>query len=167
VKRVSRLNRLFNVDVDVVFWDTTSVYLAIEEDDEGNWPFRSELPERPRKRGHSKDNREDRPQVVVGLAVTRDGLPVRSWVFPDNTVDVNTVKTIREGLRGWRLGRCIWVGDAGTYSEKNLETLTKGLGRYIVAVPAATLKEVKSGARPRRTAAIHVAACAVVSVPVK
>jgi transposase len=134
---------LFNVDVDVVFWDTTSVYFEIEEDDEGNWPFRSEFPERPRKRGHSKDNREDRPQVVIGLAVTRDGLPVRSWVFPGNTVDVNTVKTIREGLRGWRLGRCIWVGDAGMYSEKNLETLTKGLGRYIVAVPAATLKEVK------------------------
>ena len=34
-----------------------------------------------RKRGKSKNGRGDVPQVVVGLAVTRDGFPVRHWVF--------------------------------------------------------------------------------------
>ena len=54
----------------------------------------------PRKRGHSKNGRGDAPQIVVGLAVTRDGLPVRHWVFPGNTVDVTTVAKVKEDLRG-------------------------------------------------------------------
>jgi hypothetical protein len=41
----------------------------------------------PRKRGHSKNGRGDAPQIIVGLAVTRDGFPVRHWVFPGSTVE--------------------------------------------------------------------------------
>ena len=33
---------------------------------------------------------------------TRDGFPVRHWVFPGNTVDVTTVAKVKEDLRGWR-----------------------------------------------------------------
>jgi transposase len=29
--------------------------------------------------GHSKDHRPDPPQIVIGLAVTREGIPVRVW----------------------------------------------------------------------------------------
>ena len=50
--------------------------------------------------------------MVVGLAVTRDGFPVRHWVFSGNTVDVSTVAEVKEDLRGWRLTRCVFVGDA-------------------------------------------------------
>jgi hypothetical protein len=39
---------------------------------------------------HSKNRRLDAPQVVVGLAITRDGFPVRDWVFAGNTVNVGT-----------------------------------------------------------------------------
>jgi len=42
------------------------------------------------------------PQVVVALAVTRDGLPVRSWVLPGNTSDVTVVKRIRDDLHGFK-----------------------------------------------------------------
>jgi hypothetical protein len=35
-----------------------------------------------RKRGHSKDSRPGLAQVVIGFAVTRDGIPVRCWVWP-------------------------------------------------------------------------------------
>jgi len=31
----------------------------------------------PRKRGHSKNGRGDAPQIVIGVAVTREGSPVR------------------------------------------------------------------------------------------
>jgi transposase len=88
-----------------------------------------------RKRGHSKNGRDDAPQIVVGLAVSRDGLPVRHWVFPGNTVDVTTVEQIKQDLRGWKLGRCVFVGDAGMVSEANLRTLALGGGKYIVCMP--------------------------------
>nr|WP_243138155.1 IS1634 family transposase [Heliorestis acidaminivorans] len=62
---------LFNLEVDLLFFDTTSTYFETEglEDDD----FRRE--------GHSKDHRPDRPQVVIGLAVTREGIPIRCWVW--------------------------------------------------------------------------------------
>ena len=72
--------------------------------------------------------------MIIALAVTRDGMPVRSWVLPGNTADVATVARIKDDLRAWRLGHCLFVGDAGMYSADNLAQLSRGLGRYILAV---------------------------------
>jgi len=133
----NRTADLFNVDVDVIFYDTTSTYFEVdaEDDDDEDGPAL-------RKRGHSKDDKANHPQIVIGLAVTREGLPVRSWVFPGNTSDTTTIKTIKNDLRGWRLGQCILVGDAGMHSQANLKALRQGLGRYLMAVPMRRLKEV-------------------------
>ena len=79
----------------------------------------------------------------MGLALTRDGLPVRSWVFPGNTVDATTVTQVKDSLRGWKLGRSIFVGDAGMDSEANRQELAKGLGHYILAMPMGKLTEVR------------------------
>jgi transposase len=86
-----------------------------------------------RKRGHAKNKRYDAPLVTVGLAVTREGLPVRSWVFPGNTTDVTTVERVKADLKGWKLGRCVFVGDAGMNSVDNRHTLALGGGKYILA----------------------------------
>lgn len=120
-----RVADLFNVEVDLLFYDTTSLYFEIDDED------------RPglRRRGYSKDGRGDAPQIVVGMAVTRDGFPVRHWVFPGNTVDVTTVKTVKEDLKGWHLSRCVFVGDAGMVSAENLRRLSAAGGRYIVGMP--------------------------------
>ena len=83
----------------------------------------------PRKRGHSKNGRGDAPQIVVGLAVTREGFPVRHWVFPGNTVDVSTVEQVKRDLKGWQLSRCLFVGDAGMVSQANLRMLARGGGQ--------------------------------------
>ena len=69
------------------------------------------------------------PQVIVALAVTREGIPVRSWIFPGDTPDVTTVRKIKDDLRDMRLGRTLFVGDAGLYSKANLEALAKGAGK--------------------------------------
>jgi len=69
------------------------------------------------------------------LAVTRDGIPVRHWVFPGNTVDVTTVKQVKADLKGWRLNRCVFVADAGMVLADNLKTLSRGGGRYILCTP--------------------------------
>ena len=121
------LANLLNLDVELVFYDTTSLHFEIDDPDEEG--------ERLRQRGHSKNGRGDAPQLVIGLAVTRDGFPIRHWVFPGNTVDVTTVKQVKEDLRGWRLSRCVFVGDAGMVSKDNLRSLGLGGGRYIVGMP--------------------------------
>ncbi|MBR9910616.1 MAG: IS1634 family transposase [Gammaproteobacteria bacterium] len=134
-----RLADLLNLDVDLVFYDTTSLHFEIDDPDtesaHGNLlAGRKEYPPL-RKRGKSKNGRDDAPQLVIGLAVTRDGIPVRHWVFPGNTVDVTTVKQVKAYLRGWRLNRCLFVGDAGMVSADNLKTLSRGGGRYILCTP--------------------------------
>ena len=61
-----------------------------------------------RRLGHSKDHRPDLPQVVIGLAVTREGIPVRVWVWPGNANDQTLVEQVKADLAGWRLGRAIY-----------------------------------------------------------
>ena len=136
---------LFKLDVDLIFYDTTTAWFAIDEEDEDGGPGL-------RRRGHAKDGPEGAPQVVIALAVTRDGMPVRSWVLPGDTADVATVARIKDDLRAWRLGRCVLVGDAGLYSADNLGELARALGRYLLAVPMRRLKEVEAEvlARPGR-----------------
>lgn len=110
---------VLNLEVDVLFLDTTSTYFETEEE--------SEL----KKYGHSKDHRPDLPQIVIGMAVTRDGIPVRVWVFPGNTNDATTVQRVKDDLRGWRLNRVVWVFDRGFTSAENLREFQKGGGHYI------------------------------------
>jgi transposase len=132
-----RMADLFNVDVDLIFYDTTSLHFEIDEEDEEGSHGNASAGRRPypamRKRGYSKNGRGDAPQIVVGLAVTRDGMPVRSWVFPGNTNDMTTIEKVKDDLRGWRLNRCVFVGDAGTNSEENRRRLSLGGGKYILA----------------------------------
>jgi transposase len=135
---------LFKLDVDLIFYDTTTASFEIDEADEDaqSWAGRSFPP--LRRRGHSKDGRDGQPQVIIALAVTRDGMPVRSWVLPGDTADVATVARIKDDLRAWRLGRCVFVGDAGMYSNDNLAALSRGLGRYILAVPMRKVKAIEA-----------------------
>src|SRR5215470_7147828 len=82
---------LMNADVDVIFYDTTSLHFEIDEEDEATQRHHGREYEPLRKRGYAKNGRGDAPQIVVGLAVTRDGLPVRSWLFTGERNDVTTV----------------------------------------------------------------------------
>jgi transposase len=81
--------------------------------------------------------------VVVALAVTREGIPVRSWVFPGNTSDSTTIERVKADLRGWKLGRCLFVADAGMNSEGNRDELARACGKYLLAVRAGSIAEVK------------------------
>lgn len=147
-----RVADLFSLDVDLVFFDTTTTYFEVDEEDAGARPKADDgaVEEKAlRKRGHSKDKRPGKPQVVVALAVTRDGLPVRSWVFPGSTVDSETVARVRKDLKSWQLSRILFVGDAGMYSAANKKTLSAGGGRYLLATPLRKVKEVHAVALRR------------------
>jgi hypothetical protein len=134
---------LFRLDVDLIFYDTTTAYFEVDDPDENEQEFAGRLYGPLRRRGHSKEGRDNQPQVIIALAVTRDGMPVRSWVLPGDTADVTTVARIKDDLRSWRLGRCLFVGDAGMYSADNLAALSRGLGRYILAVPMRKVKDIE------------------------
>ena len=118
---------LLHLEVDLLFFDTTSTYFETESE--------SDI----KKRGYSKDKRPDLPQVVIGLAVTRSGIPVKHWVFPGNTQDMETIKQVKDDLAAWRLNRIIFVHDCGMTSEANTRYLQRGGGHYIVG------RKMKSG----------------------
>ena len=139
-----RLADLLNLDVELIFYDTTSLHFEIDEIDqgygaddvvEGSMAAGAKTYKAPRKRGLAKNGRSDAPQIVIGLAVTRDGLPVRHWVFPGNTGEVRTVAQVKDDLRGWQLSRCVFVGDAGMVSQENLHKLSESGGKYILCMP--------------------------------
>ncbi len=147
---------LFKLDVDLVFYDATTAWFECDDEDLAGQEWRGLTFAPLRKRGHSKEGRDNDPQVIVALAVTRDGLPVRSWVLPGDTADVTTVQRIKEDLRQMRLGRALFVGDAGLYAKANLAELGRGAGRYILATPIGRVKEIRDEvlSRPGRYAEI-------------
>jgi hypothetical protein len=114
---------LLNLEVDLIPFDTTSTYFERDEEETGDGAFRVF--------GHSKDHRPDLPQVVIGLAVTREGIPVRVWVWPGNTNDHTILPEVKDDLRGWRLGRVVTVVDRGLSSQENLRYLQRAGGHFI------------------------------------
>jgi transposase len=116
---------LLKLDVSVLFYDTTSTYFEVEEPD---------APGGLRRYGHSKDGRPDRAQMLVGVAVNRDGLPVRHWCFPGDTADLMTLETVLEELSALRPRNFYFVGDRAMVSQKVLDRLESlGLG-YLLGV---------------------------------
>jgi transposase len=113
---------LLNLTVDLIFFDTTNTYFEIEE------PGPSDI----KAYGKSKDKRDDLPLVTIGLAVTREGIPVRCWVMPGNQHDAKCVDQVQKDLNNWKLGRVVWAMDRGMASEENRRILQRAGGQYIL-----------------------------------
>ena len=84
--------------------------------------------------------------------MTRQGIPVRCWVWPGNTNDAETVAEVKASLAGWRLNRVVWAVDRGMVSEDNLLELRRGGAHYIAGEKIrAGKREVEEAlARPGR-----------------
>ena len=143
---------LLNLSCDIIFVDTTSTYFERDvADGESDLDLAKSVEEKAndqklaaddpgpeeeavrRFNKHSKDHRPDLPQVVLGMAVTAEGVPVRCWTFPGNTSDQVIIRTIRDDLAGWMLNRVVWVADRGFNSVANRAYLQRGGGHYVVA----------------------------------
>jgi transposase len=131
---------LLNLEVDLLFFDTTSSYFEMDDEPDE---------ESIKQRGYSKDHRPDLPQVVIGFAVTRDGIPVRCWVWPGNTSDMSVIPEVKKDLIGWRLGRVITVVDRGFNSDTNLRELQKTGGHYIAGEKMSSGKQMVEDALAR------------------
>ena len=136
---------LLNLEVDLLFFDTTSTYFELDEADQEaarNWrgePVPADSadadPDKTagfRSHGKPKDSRDDLPQVIIGMAVTRDGIPVRVWCWPGNTSDSALIRQVKQDMREWVLGKVIWVADRGFSSDRNRRFLQQGAGGYII-----------------------------------
>jgi hypothetical protein len=143
---------LLNLSCDIIFVDTSSTYFERDvADGESDLDLAKSAEEKAaeqklaaddpgpeeqavrRFNKHSKDHRPDLPQVVIGMAVTAEGVPVRCWTFPGNTSDQVIIRTIKDDLAGWMLNRVVWVADRGFNSVANRAYLQRGGGHYVVA----------------------------------
>ena len=80
---------LLNLDVDLLLFDTTSTYFEIPAEREDEF----------REFGESKDKRWGLPQVVVGFAVTKEGIPVRCFTYPGSASDQEIIREVKDKLR--------------------------------------------------------------------
>jgi hypothetical protein len=123
---------LFNQDLDLVFFDTTSTY------------FEGRAWEGWAKLGKSKDNKPDHLQLVIGVVMRRDGLPICCDIWPGNMADVKTViPVIRQLQKRFRIRRVVFVCDRGMVSKTNLEAIRKAGYDYIVGMKMRRLIEVR------------------------
>jgi len=134
---------LLNLEVDILFFDTSSTYWETETaddalleedgtDGEGSDEAGRAVEGAWRTYGASKDHRPDLPQIVIGMAVTREGIPVRVWTFPGATSDQVLIRTVKDDLSQWNLNRVILALDRGFTSAENRRYLQRGGGHYIV-----------------------------------
>jgi len=131
----NRLVTLFDQEVDLVFYDITSTYFEGDQ---------SIAADDIRRYGYSRDHRPDRRQVVIGVVMSREGIPLCHHVFSGSTPDKSTVVEVVGDLKE-RFGfhRVIFVGDRGMLSEENLEfLLAENLG-FIVCHRLRRNNEIK------------------------
>jgi len=143
-----------NLEVDLLFFDTTSTYFEVDDEDE---PVLRDQDGSPvpadaargggqaagasgdgqdmagfRVFGKSKDHRDDLPQIVIGMAVTRTGIPVRIWCWPGDTADSALIRQVKRDMRDWTLAKIVWVADRGFTSKENRRYLRRGDHHYII-----------------------------------
>lgn len=118
---------LFNQELEVVFYDLTTLYFESTNDA----PEDGEL----RRFGYSKEHRHDLTQVLLGLLVDRDGVPVGYQLFPGNTYEPQSLPAILEKLKSkYRIGRMVLVGDRGIITKENVGKLRNAGMEFILGM---------------------------------
>jgi hypothetical protein len=123
---------LLNLEVDLLFFDTTSTYFECDEPDLESVDEDGVTRPAFRTFGRSKDARDDLPQVLIGMAVTRTGIPIRAWCWPGNLSDQPLIRQVKDDLHEWKLSRVVWVADRGFQSAENRRYLQRAGGHYII-----------------------------------
>jgi transposase len=123
---------LFNINVDVVLYDLTTLRFESTRTDLG------EL----RRFGYSKEMRSDCTQVVLGLLTDTQGIPLCFEVHPGNTFEGDTLDGIVDRIsRKLAVRRFIFVADRGLFSFDNLKHIKSKNGEFIVGLRMGVLKQ--------------------------
>jgi hypothetical protein len=153
----AQMRDLFCQNLDIVFFDTTSLVYFGEEDPEAKKArdLKRELKKDKKSkqeketikvqapllaRGFSKDHRSDLPQIVVGVLMSKEGIPLAHEVFPGNSNDVSCFKEIiTQVSQKYSIGKVILVGDRGMICQKNLDFLHEKKLEYILGYRMRTI----------------------------
>jgi transposase len=124
---------LISLGVDVVLYDLTTLRFESTREDLG------EL----RRFGYSKEKRSDCTQVILGLLVDTDGIPLGFEVYPGNTFEGSTLVDIVERMRTkFKVRKFIFVADRGLFSAQNLEHIRgQKDGEFIVGMKLGIIKQ--------------------------
>lgn len=118
--------------LDLVFFDTTTIY------------FEGEGGATLGEKGHSKDHRPDRNQMVVGTVLDDRGKPVCCEMWPGNTADVKTLMPVVDRIRNrFHMGRFCVVADRGMISEETMAELDRREIPYILGARMRKVKEIR------------------------
>ena len=117
----TQTKKLFGDNLDVIFFDATTLY------------YESFMEDEFRKNGFSKDLKFNQPQILLALMVTQDGLPVGYELFSGETYEGHTLIPCLTKLREkYQITRVIFVADSGLFNEENLVALEAANFEYIV-----------------------------------
>lgn len=117
-----RIEELGFDNLSLIFYDITSSYF------EGNSCSLAEY-------GQSRDKRKDKKQLLLGLAITKQGYPFYWKVLPGSLHDSLTVKELISCLKErFNLKNIIVIMDKGMVSEENLSFLEENNFWYIVTI---------------------------------
>jgi len=104
--------KVLNGIISVVFYDVTTIYFQIDDEDE------------IRKRGFSKEGKHQNPQIVLGLLVSVDGYPLAYEIHKGNKFEGHTMLPVIDMFKAkYKLGKLVIVADSGLMSNSNINDL--------------------------------------------
>ena len=119
-------------ECDVILYDLTTLRFESTREDLDNL----------RRFGYSKEKRSDCTQVVFGLLVDTEGMPLGFDVYPGNTFEGKTIPSVMTKLKKkFKIRRFILVGDRGLFSNKNLQSVKAKGDEFIVGLKLGLLKD--------------------------
>jgi transposase len=122
----SEICSLMDLDLRLGLYDLTSSYLEGDPRPSKRFPSKAF--------GYSRDHRSDRPQVMLGLLTTTEGIPISHHVFPGNTRDSTTLPVVAGDLsQRFGVGRLCLVADRGIITAENLNVLSEAGIDYVLA----------------------------------
>lgn len=123
---------LFNQEVDVLFFDVTTLYFESFEEDE------------LRQFGFSKDLKFKETQVVLALITNQEGHPLSYELFPGSTSEGSTlISTVKKLKERFAVRKTVLVADRAMFNDKNLKLMEENDMQYVVACKLKTLPKVK------------------------
>lgn len=106
--------KILNDNINVVFYDVTTLYFEIDQEDE------------LRKTGFSKEGKHQNPQIVLGLLVSKNGYPLAYEIFEGNKFEGHTMLPVIDAFKEkFNIQQLVVIADGGLLSKSNVETLQK------------------------------------------
>ena len=130
-------------EVDLVFFDTTSIY------------FEGQGGRTLGRYGHSKDHRPDLKQMIVGIALDSQGWPLCCEMWPGNTTDVKTLPVVVERMKKrFRVSRICIIADRGMIRNKSTQEMDEAEPpiQYILGARMRRQKEISETVLMKRGA---------------